>query len=235
MRDRHFHHHHHHHHQRDHDRHHQPEHGNGASAYRRRRHDGDDAQERHDDGSSRRHHAGGSLFGGGGSRKYLNTAERRRFVEAAQRAPAKIRLFCLMLRWSGARISEVLALTPAAIDIESGAAGIETLKRRKRGVVRQVPLPPDLLAGLIERSSCALRSAIRIFRLYAFGVGAARRRGATSRPSWRRLASPACPPCRRDCGTASASMPFSRACRRISCSGGLVTPRSELRRSMATC
>ncbi len=40
-----------------------------------------------------------------------------------------------MLAWSGARISEVLALTPAAIDIESGVVSI----------VRQVPLPSDVL------------------------------------------------------------------------------------------
>ncbi len=51
-----------------------------------------------------------------------------------------------MLRWSGARISEVL--TPAAIDIKGGAAGIKTLKRRRRGIVRQVPLPPDVLREL---------------------------------------------------------------------------------------
>ena len=89
-----------------------------------------------------------SLFGQSGNRKYLNAAERRRFIEAAQRAPPKIRLFCLTLRWSGARISEVLALTPAAIDIESGVASIQTLKRRKRGIVRQVPLPPNVLHEL---------------------------------------------------------------------------------------
>ena len=57
----------------------------------------------------------GSLFNNLGHRKYLNAAERRSFV-AAQHMPSKIRLFCLMLRWSGTRISEVLALTPAAID-----------------------------------------------------------------------------------------------------------------------
>jgi integrase/recombinase XerD len=62
--------------------------------------------------------------------------------------PSKICLFCLMLRWSGARISEVLALTPAAIDIDGGVASIETLKRRKRGIVRQVPLPPKVLREL---------------------------------------------------------------------------------------
>jgi len=84
---------------------------------------------------------GQNLFGPSGSRKYLNAAERLRFVEATRRTPTKIRLFCLMLGWSGARISEVLALTPAAIDIEGGVANIETLKRRKRGIVRQSARP----------------------------------------------------------------------------------------------
>jgi integrase/recombinase XerD len=43
---------------------------------------------------------------------------------------------------SGAVISEVLAL--AAVDVESGVVSIVTPKRRKRGVIRQVPLPRDL-------------------------------------------------------------------------------------------
>jgi integrase/recombinase XerD len=93
-------------------------------------------------------HEGMSLFGRSGTRKYLNAAERRRFMKAAWRAHPPVRLFGLVLGWSGARISEVLALTPAAIDLESGVANIETLKRRKRGVVRQVPLPRDVLGEL---------------------------------------------------------------------------------------
>jgi len=42
----------------------------------------------------------------------------------------------------------VLALTPAAIDIETGVANLLTLKQRKRGIIRQVPLPPTLLSEL---------------------------------------------------------------------------------------
>jgi integrase len=91
---------------------------------------------------------GGSLFGPSGSRKYLNAAERRRFLESAQCLPPTERLFCLTLLWSGGRISEVLALTPSAIDIDSGVANLDTLKRRKRGVVRQVPMPTDFLDDL---------------------------------------------------------------------------------------
>jgi integrase len=93
-------------------------------------------------------HAGMSLYGSTGSRKYLNAAERRRFIKAARRAPLEIQLFCLVLSLSGGRISEILALTPAAIDIDSGVANIITLKRRKRGIVRQVPLPRGVLSEL---------------------------------------------------------------------------------------
>ena len=99
--------------------------------------------------------AGMSLYGPNGGRKYLNAAERQRFIEAARQASPEVRLFCSMLRWSGGRISEVLALTPAAIDIESGVASIRTLKRRKQGVIRQLPLPGDLiedLSGFFELS-----------------------------------------------------------------------------------
>jgi integrase len=93
-------------------------------------------------------HAGMSLYGPTGSRKYPNAAERRRFIKAARRAPLDVQLFCLVLYLSGGRISEILALTPAAIDIDSGAANITTLKRRKAGVVRQVPLPRGVLNEL---------------------------------------------------------------------------------------
>jgi integrase/recombinase XerD len=92
--------------------------------------------------------AGTSLYGSAGSRKYLNSFERRAFVRATRRAPLTVQLFCLVLSLSGGRISEILALTPAAIDLDSGVANIITLKRRKTGVVRQVPLPCDVLGKL---------------------------------------------------------------------------------------
>jgi integrase len=81
-------------------------------------------------------------------RKYLTASERRRFDKAADDTPTRVRLFCLVLAWSGGRISETLALTPSAIDLDTGAASIETLKRRARGIVRQVPLPRAVLREL---------------------------------------------------------------------------------------
>jgi integrase/recombinase XerD len=88
-----------------------------------------------------------SLYGPGG-RKYLTAGERARFAKATKSLPAKVRLFCLVLMWGGGRLSETLALRPVDFDLEAGAALFETLKRRVRGVVRQVPLPQPLLSEL---------------------------------------------------------------------------------------
>ena len=168
---------------------------------------------------------GMSLYGQSGGRKYLNAAERQRFIESAQRAPPMVRLFCLVLRWSGGRISEVLALTPAAIDIESGVANIETLKRRRRGIVRQVPLPHYVLSDL--------NRYFGLRRLQRDAELAAKRLWRWSRTTaWRRVKgvmaeaeSPAHPPCPRDCGTALESMPSKLPCLRIWCNAGLATLR----------
>ncbi len=92
-------------------------------------------------------HSGMRLYGPAG-RKYLTASERRRFLSTVQKAAPKVRLLCLAIAWSGSRISEALALTPAAIDLATGTANIETLKRRTRGFIRQVPLPRPLLIEL---------------------------------------------------------------------------------------
>lgn len=81
-------------------------------------------------------------------RKYLNAAERRRFLVVLERRPPAVRLFCLALVWTGCRISEALALMPYSFDLEGGTVEIITLKRRKLGVVRQVPLPRDFMNEL---------------------------------------------------------------------------------------
>ena len=96
----------------------------------------------------RQHHRCGMSLHGTDGRKYLTAAERRRFINALTKAPPEARLLCLVLAWSGGRLTEVLALTPSAIDFGCGTANIETLKRRTRGIVRQVPLPRALLMEL---------------------------------------------------------------------------------------
>ena len=89
-----------------------------------------------------------SLHTPAGGRKYLNAAERRRFAAAANTMPAEIRVFCLLLMWSGCRISEALAVTPLAIDRQAGTVALVTLKRRGDVIIRQVPLPTEILSDL---------------------------------------------------------------------------------------
>src|SRR5260370_40278098 len=52
-----------------------------------------------------------TLHGPHGGRKYLNAAERRRFLKAAQAATTRARLLCLLLAAGEGRIAETRALT----------------------------------------------------------------------------------------------------------------------------
>lgn len=83
-----------------------------------------------------------------GNRKYLTKNERRAFLTAADQLSAKARTLCLLLAYSGARLSEVLALTPARVDAEACIVIFESLKKRRRGIFRAVPLPPSILNEL---------------------------------------------------------------------------------------
>lgn len=86
-----------------------------------------------------------SLFDRNGVRKYLTARERLAFVYAASNESAAISTFCLTLAFTGARISEVLALTAGRIDAADEAIIFETLKQRKRRIFRAVPVPRTLI------------------------------------------------------------------------------------------
>lgn len=88
-----------------------------------------------------------SLYSGQGVRKYLNAQERRRALAAIPSLRRDQALFALTLAWTGARISEVLALTPECLQIESSIIAFRTLKRRKL-CVREVPIPPKLMQAI---------------------------------------------------------------------------------------
>src|SRR5271154_132452 len=86
------------------------------------------------------------LFDQEGKRKYLTVSERNAFLAAAAREPSDTRTFCRVLAYTGARISEILALTPRQIDGTAGLVIIESLKKRRRGIYRALPIPPELLS-----------------------------------------------------------------------------------------
>jgi site-specific recombinase XerD len=95
-----------------------------------------------------------SLYGPNGARKYLNRDERQRVLAVMAELPPERALFALTLAWTGARVSEVLALTASSFQIERGIVAVQTLKRR-RHVVREVPIPPTLMAALNQHFGLA--------------------------------------------------------------------------------
>ena len=95
-----------------------------------------------------------SLYTPQGARKYLTRAERQRVMGAAAPEPTDADLLLLTLAWTGARVSEVLALTPQAFQLDTHLVAIRTLKRR-RMAIREVPVPPQLMAALDRRFGLA--------------------------------------------------------------------------------
>lgn len=85
-----------------------------------------------------------------GERKYLNAEEIERFIQAAkQHEKAEYRTFCLVLCYTGCRISEALELTTESIDTAERLVVFRSLKKRsKEPVYRAVPVPDDLLDTL---------------------------------------------------------------------------------------
>jgi integrase/recombinase XerD len=93
---------------------------------------------------------GAAVFDQNGRRKYLNGLERRAYLQAIGLEPdARQRAFCLTLYYCGCRISEALNLPVERIDLTGKAVVFETLKRRKPGHFRAVPVP-DALADLLR-------------------------------------------------------------------------------------
>lgn len=93
------------------------------------------------------------LFSPDGKRLYLTADERQAFILAAQNAKREVRTFCHVLAFTGCRLSEALALTPERVDFSGKTVIFETLKKRRSGVYRAVPVPPELLdsLGMVHR------------------------------------------------------------------------------------
>jgi integrase len=88
------------------------------------------------------------LFNSAGKRLYLTDSERKKFLAAADDEDRLVRSFCYVLAHTGCRISEALQLVGERIDFAAGAIVFESLKKRKRGIYRAVPVPPAVLEML---------------------------------------------------------------------------------------
>lgn len=89
-----------------------------------------------------------TLFDTAGNRKYITPEERERFYASTGDVSKDWRMFGLMLYYTGCRPTEALNLKVKDIDFSSGAVTINTLKQRRDGVYRQIPLPDSYLTGL---------------------------------------------------------------------------------------
>ena len=85
------------------------------------------------------------LYDKRGKRLYLTSAERDAFLAASADAAREVRTFCNVLYYTGCRISEALALFPARFDYSGNLIIFETLKKRRTGVYREVPVPEAML------------------------------------------------------------------------------------------
>ncbi len=81
-------------------------------------------------------------------RKYINQSERAAFLNAASEVDGHIRTLAETLTYTGCRISEALAVTASNVDVNAREIHIMTLKRRKLGVWRAVPVPRILVEHL---------------------------------------------------------------------------------------
>jgi integrase len=94
-----------------------------------------------------------------GARKYLTEGERAAFLRTADQADRTVRTLCMTLAYAGCRLSEALALTAGRVNLAAGVLVIESLKKRRTGIYRAVPVPPalldalDMVHGIRERQS----------------------------------------------------------------------------------
>jgi len=106
-----------------------------------------------------------------GERKYVNQAERQRLLDFTQDLARQRALFSLLLAWTGASVSEALAVTANSFDLDRSVVALRTLKRR-RPHVREIPISPGLVAAFdqqfgLRELQCDPEAANQ--RLWSFG------------------------------------------------------------------
>ena len=90
-----------------------------------------------------------TLFDPSGARKYLNEEERQAFLKAAAtQIDRQAQTFCMTLNFTGCRISEATALSGNSIDFSGKMVVFESLKKRRRGDFRAVPVPDEYLTTM---------------------------------------------------------------------------------------
>ncbi|WP_420860333.1 tyrosine-type recombinase/integrase [Algirhabdus cladophorae] len=110
------------------------------------------------------------LYSRTNKRLYLNATERDLFFKACKKQPLERRVFALTLFYTGCRLSEARALTPAALQFQEQILSIRSLKKRDQHHVREIPIPPDLSLLLRQMSAKTSENALywRVDRVTAY-------------------------------------------------------------------
>lgn len=111
-----------------------------------------------------------------GVRKYINADERVAFSEHIRPMENLAGLFCWVLLESGCRPSEALALKRRNIDVGERVIVFESLKKRRRGVYRAVPVSNELIGRLDRHFAIAAGDDSREERLWPWSRATAYRR-----------------------------------------------------------
>ena len=89
-----------------------------------------------------------SLIDSLGKRKYLNGKERDLLYTLCTKLENEMRLFFLVIHWTGSRISEALQLCPGQLDMADETINVKSLKKRGKVEYRPIPVPPPFLMAL---------------------------------------------------------------------------------------
>lgn len=110
-----------------------------------------------------------------GERKYLTADEIERFTAAASsHERGEVRTFCLVLAYTGCRLTEALELTARHVDLQRKTLTFRTLKQRRTVRHRDVPIPAALLDALelvhrIRRQRRRIAAVHSAPRLWSWG------------------------------------------------------------------
>jgi len=98
-----------------------------------------------------KHNSEMRLYSTSEERLYLNRSEREMYKKSALQQSEQTRLLCLILFYTGCRISEALNISWSDIQWDEGIIAIRSLKKRDKHHVREVPVPPELIMILKSR------------------------------------------------------------------------------------
>lgn len=88
------------------------------------------------------------LYSTQGQRLYVNKSERIRFEKIANKQSTRIKLFCLILLYTGCRVSEAINLKQKDFQLAEGTLAIKSLKKRNTSHVREIPIPNHLVVEI---------------------------------------------------------------------------------------